>query len=581
MHCAGNPRLNPGVWPLATRFRHPLNLFAPMNHLRTCLLYFILTGTGLTLLLSCENWELPGKKSKRACTQPSGTISIQTQQRRIDCAITNSSGTIDQVVWDFGNNSTTVTTGLTVSYTYPTSGTYTVKATLTNTCDIGTTLQQTVSATDAVAPTVALQPVSDVTQTSAVLRISVISTGNATLTSYGVCYSSTNPQPEVGKDKVANLTGTVALNTPVSFSLTGLTENTLYYVRAYATNNASGQAGYSSPTQSFTTGQYPAIVTGVASPGVSTATVNFLIDKTGNPAAVEYGICYSSVNSLPDLINATTAKVAGPPLNANIPVNLANLTPNKTYYYRVYARLASGEVRYGDVMTFITQVDTLSTDLVAAVSFTDQSLLDASANNNHVKLVGSPAFTTDHTGKANSAILLNGSTDYFYMPDNTTLNPSALSVSIWIKPTSVTRTMQIYNKSRFSDGTAELYSSLIRPNTTDPGGIIINTDIKQNSNCQPGVGWQTFTFPGRPDLSKWHHVVMTYSGTSVRMYFDNALLYVKDDLPKNTLDTCPGGDLKFGAQSRDLPNYFLGALDDIRIYKRALTASEVQALFNQ
>ena len=552
-----------------------------MNRLRTYWLYLLFTGIGTIFLLSCEKWELPAQKSQRACAQPSGTLGIQTQQRKIDCAITNSSGTIDRVVWDFGNNSTTITTGLTVSYTYPTSGTYTVKATLTNTCDIGTTLQQTVSATDAVAPTVALQPVSDVTQTSAVLRMSVTSNGNATLTSYGVCYSSTNPQPEVGKDRVEKLTGSVGLNTPVSFTLTGLTESTLYYVRAYAINNASGQVGYSSPTQSLTTGQYPTVITGKASPGVSSAMVNFLIDKTGNPAAVEYGICYSSVNSLPDLQNSTIAKVAGPPLNTNVPVDLTNLTPNKTYYYRVYARLASGEVRYGDVMTFTTQIDTLSTDLIANVSFTDQSLLDVSGNSNHVKLVGNPAFTTDRTGKTNSAVLLNGATDYFYMTDNPTLNPNSLSVSVWIKPTSVNRTMQIYNKSRFSDGTSELYSSQIRPNTNDPGGIVISTDIKQNSNCQQGIGWQTFPFPGRPDLSKWHHVVMTYSGRSVRMYFDNALLYAKDDLPKSTLDVCPGGDLKFGAQSRELPYYFLGALDDIRIYKRALTASEVQALFNQ
>ena len=552
-----------------------------MNRLRTYLSYFIIASVGAVSLLSCETWELPGRKSQRACTQPSGTLSIQAQQRKIDCAIINSSGTIDRVVWSFGNNSTTVTTGLTVTYTYPASGTYIVKATLTNTCGVETTLQQTISVTDAIAPTVVLQPASDLTLNTATLRMSITSNGNATITSYGVCYSSTNQQPEVGKDKVASTSVSVGLNTPVSFSLTGLTENTLYYVRAYAINNVATQPGYSSPTQTFTTGQSPAVITGTASPGVSSATVNFQIDKPGNPAAVEYGICYSSTNSIPDLINSAIVKVGSPSIGTTVPVNLPGLTTNKTYYYRAYAKLATGEVKYGDVMTFTTQVDTLSTDLIASVSFTDQSLQDVSGNNNSVKLVGSPTFTTDHTGKANSAILLNGSTDYFYMADNTTLNPSALSVSIWIKPTSATRTMQIYNKSRFSDGTAELFSSLIKPNTADPGGIVINTDIKQNSNCQPGVGWQTFSFPGRPDLSKWHHVVMTYSGTSARMYFDNALLYTIDNLPKNTLDTCPGGDLKFGVQSRDLPNYFLGALDDIRIYKRALTASEVQTLFNQ
>nr|WP_240543414.1 LamG domain-containing protein [Spirosoma foliorum] len=74
---------------------------------------------------------------------------------------------------------------------------------------------------------------------------------------------------------------------------------------------------------------------------------------------------------------------------------------------------------------------------------------------------------------------------------------------------------------------------------------------------------------------------MTYSGRSARMYFDNVLLYQKDDLPATSIDKCPGGELKFGAQSQVLPQYFKGALDDIRIYKRVLSASEVETLYNQ
>ncbi len=74
---------------------------------------------------------------------------------------------------------------------------------------------------------------------------------------------------------------------------------------------------------------------------------------------------------------------------------------------------------------------------------------------------------------------------------------------------------------------------------------------------------------------------MTYSGRSARMYFDNVLLYTTDNLPATMIDACPGGDLKFGAQAQNLPNYFYGAMDDIRIYKRVLSASEVETLFKQ
>lgn len=554
------------------------------NRLLTYLIYLIFTASGGISLLSCSNWELPGKKSQRSCTKPSGTLSVQVQQRKVDLAITGSSGTIDRVIWDFGNNSTTATTGLTVSYTYPTSNTYVVRATLTNSCgnSFETTLQQTINVSDAVAPTVTLQPATAILPTGATLQMAITSNGNATIMRYGICYSSTNTTPEIGRDIVLPTEGSLDLNTAATFILMGLTRNTLYYVRSFARNSVSSQVGYSSPVQTFRTGDVPSITTGTATAGITTATVNFTVMATGTPAAVEYGICYSSTTNMPD-INATTVKVASPALNANVPVLLSDLITNRIYYYRAYAKTASGDIIYGNIVSFTTQVDTLSQDLIASVSFTSQSLLDISGNNNNVRLVGSPTFTTDRKGTANAAIQLNGTSDYFFMPENSTLNPTALSVSIWIRPAPVTGTapMQIYNKSRFSDGTAELYSSLIRQNPSQSGFVFINTDIKQNSDCRSGMGWQTFPFNIPQDPNKWHHVVMSYSGRSVRMYYDNVLSYSVDNLPNSTMDPCPGGDLKFGAQSRNLPYFFSGAMDDIRIYKRALTPGEVQTLFTQ
>ncbi|MVM28708.1 PKD domain-containing protein [Spirosoma sp. HMF4905] len=551
-----------------------------MNRLLIYIVGFLLVCSSGLLLLSCGNWEIPTRKSQRECVKPVGTLVAQPQQRKVDFSISGSSGTIDQVNWDFGNSSTTVTTGLTVSYTYPTSGTYIAKATLTNSCDNETILQQVISVNDAVLPTVTLQPATDVTTTSATLRMTLTSTGNATIIRYGICYSATNAIPEIGKDNVLDKTTALAINNPVSLSLTTLLPNTLYYARSFAVNSSVSTPGYSE-VQLFRTGQNPVVaVNGTASIGTTTAAINFVVTSPGSPAAVEYGICYSSSSSIPDLTNSMVTTVASPALGANVVVNLSNLTPNKTYYYRAYAKPSVGPPVYGDIMKFTTLLDAVAQDLIASVSFTDQSLLDISGYNNHVKVVDNPIFISDRNGKANAAILLDGVNDYFYMPDNSSLNPDALSISIWIKPTVVAGRMQIYNKSLFSDGTSEMYSSLIKP--ADGGsGITINTDIKQTSNCEQGQGWQTFTFTSAPDLTQWHHIVMTYSGRSARMYFDKALLYQKDDLPATTIDKCPGGDLKFGAQSQDLPQYFKGAIDDIRIYKRMLSASEVETLYNQ
>lgn len=536
-----------------------------------------------TLLWACEPWDLPGRKSKRNCEKPSGTIEATIQQRRVDFSIGNSSGTIDKVSWDFGNGTTTETTSLTATQTYAASGTYTVRVVLSNSCGSSyeTTIIRSLTVSDAVTPSVSLQDPTTVSLNSATMPVTITSNGNATITQYGICYSATNTQPEPGKD--ATVTGPLpaSINSAVPISATGLSNNTLYYVRAFAINVALKTAF--SDYKTFRTGANPvvSINTAAASVAITSANLGFVLASPGSPAAVEYGICYSSTTNAPDVTNSPTAQVSNPTIGANTTVNLTNLTANTRYYYRAYAKPASGPPVYSEVSQFTTQIDTVAQDLIASVSFTDQSLQDVSGNNNNAILVNNPTFTADRKGRASSAIMLDGTGSYFYMAENSTLNPTAISISIWIKPVTVTRRMQIYNKSRFSDGSAEMYSSLIKPSEGIAGNFTINTDIKQNSNCQPGVGWQTFPIDAKFSLNSWHHVVLTYSGRSARMYFDGTLLTTTDNLPASTIDQCPGGNLKFGAQSQQLPDYFYGAIDDIRIYKRAITASEVQTLYNQ
>ncbi|GAB3948244.1 hypothetical protein GCM10028805_22150 [Spirosoma harenae] len=524
---------------------------------------------------------MPEHKSQRVCVNPTGNLDAKIQDLKVDFSIGNSSGTIDKITWDFGNTSTTVTTGTTVSYTYPAAGSYTVKATLKNSCKDSTILQSIISVINPMIPVVSLQPVTELSQTSATLQMAITSNGNVAIRRFGICYSTTNTVPDITKDPIAYKDEAGTINAPISFSLTTLSPNTTYYARSFAINDKG--TAYSDPVQTFRTGQNPVVATnGVVTAETTTAIVYFVLAVPGNPASQEFGICYSANITTPEVTNSSKAIVSSPAANTYIAVNLTDLTPDKTYYYRPYAILSSGAVIYGEtVMSFTTQMVTITQDLIASVSFTNKSLQDISGYNNHIRTTAdNPTFTTDRKGRANSAILLDGVKEYCYMRESSSLNPDAISISIWIKPSAVNRTMQIYNKSRFSDGAAEMYSSLIRP--SDSGSsVIINTDIKQQSNCERGKGWQTFSFSSSPNLSQWHHLVLVYSGNSARMYFDNVALASSDNLPENTLEKCLGGDLKFGAQSSDLPNYFYGALDDIRIYKRALTAAEVQILYNQ
>ena len=81
-------------------------------------------------------------------------------------------------------------------------------------------------------PQVTTQPVTDVTKTSAVSGDSVTYDGGGTVTEHGIVWSM-NADPTINDNKIVNLSDTVYTDT-----ITGLSKNTTYHVRAYAINSA-------------------------------------------------------------------------------------------------------------------------------------------------------------------------------------------------------------------------------------------------------------------------------------------------------------------------------------------------------
>lgn len=83
-------------------------------------------------------------------------------------------------------------------------------------------------------PTVTTQAISSVTDKTAVGGGNVTSDGNVNLIARGICWSTTNTQPSINYDSKTVETGNAGV---FSSTMTNLTPNTNYYVRAYATNN--------------------------------------------------------------------------------------------------------------------------------------------------------------------------------------------------------------------------------------------------------------------------------------------------------------------------------------------------------
>jgi uncharacterized protein (DUF1330 family) len=115
-------------------------------------------------------------------------------------------------------------------------------------------------------PTVTTNEISSITSTSAVSGGNVVSDGGASVTARGVCWSTT-PDPTVSDSKTSDGTGTGTFTS----SITGLSPNTTYYLRAYATNSSGTSYGteksfktFDSPLVTYTLYVKSSPVTGVS-----------------------------------------------------------------------------------------------------------------------------------------------------------------------------------------------------------------------------------------------------------------------------------------------------------------------------
>ena len=87
-------------------------------------------------------------------------------------------------------------------------------------------------------PVVATTNVSDITKTTALIEGTLVNDGGTEITDLGVCWS-TSPNPTISSNKTTIVSG----SNPFTESITGLTADTKYYVRAYATNSAGTSYG--------------------------------------------------------------------------------------------------------------------------------------------------------------------------------------------------------------------------------------------------------------------------------------------------------------------------------------------------
>ena len=191
----------------------------------------------------------------------------------------------------------------------------------------------------------------------------------------------------------------------------------------------------------------------------------------------------------------------------------------------------------------------------------DGNANDATKNRNNGALHGVTQ-TEDRYGNANKAYRFNGSS-YIEVPHAETLNMThAITMTAWIKPHNWWNNDWI---------------------------VVVHKGDRRRCNYQPSMTINNAVFLSWHDgiigrgsqlgleLNKWQQVALTYESSKSLCFYRNGVLigtwqFAKDLRPNN-------GSLLIGCDPVGRAEYFIGDMDDVRLFNRALSEKEINELY--
>jgi hypothetical protein len=251
---------------------------------------------------------------------------------------------------------------------------------------------------------------------------------------------------------------------------------------------------------------------------------------------------------------------------------LSALTPGVTYFWRVVAKDNRGGVTNGPVWSFATDSPPdLTPRLVAYYPFNGDAN-DGSGNGHHGTVIGA-TLTADRHGKANNAYSF-GEDKFVIVPHTSdlTMAQNDFTVAAWINLAG--------NQSDYAGIAVKC-----TPNAPERGYQLImrtNNIFAGQYGTQIPTGQVYFDVAGSTvSIGSWHFVAMVISrqDKSVKLYLDGVL---QQETTAAHLSYSMNNDspLLIGTE-RQQKRFFNGAIDDVRIYNYALSASDIQQLASQ
>jgi len=239
------------------------------------------------------------------------------------------------------------------------------------------------------------------------------------------------------------------------------------------------------------------------------------------------------------------------------------------------------------LLLFLPQIvlsqGTLNTGLIAWYPFNGNANDESGYNNNAAYI--NAELTSDRFGNPKSAYLFNGTSNYIRIPNSPSINMAdKITLSAWVKVNG------------FYNGTCHGNTVLMKGDEDYlTGNYMIRFEdhaYTHGQNCSgrpPDTKHQNFHGPNAMapyggytpyiETGQWYNVTYTCDGTTVKVYVNCEL---KISSPANGYTFSNRYDLFLGKMRHSqYPYWFNGVMDDVRIYNRALSESEVLQLCNK
>jgi hypothetical protein len=237
--------------------------------------------------------------------------------------------------------------------------------------------------------------------------------------------------------------------------------------------------------------------------------------------------------------------------------------PNGDHTLTAVARDAAGNRTTSQPVT--VRVDNKPLDvsgLVGAYGFdetTGTAAPDASGAGNNGSVSGA-AWTAG--GRYGGALSFDGVNDWVTVADADTLDlTTAMTLEAWVRPTAVTGYRTVAIKETATGMSYGLYSS--GKSNLPSAHVTTSAEVAARATTQLAA-------------NTWTHLAATYDGVTLRLYVNATQVATKAVTGSASLSAAP---LRIGGNAV-WPEWFSGLIDEVRVYRRALTAAEIQQDMN-